>query len=333
MTKRIRNRLAIGAGHKNTMASKENKRARSILNIDLNLLVVLQALLEEVNVTKAATRVCLSQPATSSALNRLRDIFDDPLLVRFGNKMELTRFALELKEPLSKAIRAINEVLGEPLPFDPAKANTTVRIGASDYIGITLLPELEKEIQKNAPGIKLHISPLREPEILNRLEKEDVDILIGHFAAFPHFKRETIFMEKFVCVMRKQHPLFKVQESGSIELEDFLAYQHVIIAREGRKIDMMDQWLATIGLERKVGIHVPHFLVAPSIVAINDMIAIEGERVVNILGDSLGLSSLDLPSEYGTGELAIHMLWQEHTDQDPALSWMRSLIKDVSARI
>ena len=96
---------------------------------------------------------------------------------------------------------------------------------------------------------------------------------------------------------------------------------------------MMDQWLATIGLERKVGIHVPHFLVAPSIVAINDMIAIEGERVVKILGNSLGLSSLDLPSEYGTGELAIHMLWQEHTDQDPALSWMRSLIKDVSARI
>ncbi len=306
------------------------KRARTTLNIDLNLLVVLHALLEEKSVTRAAARVCLSQPATSSALNRLRDVFEDPLLVRLGNRMELTRFAAELRKPLGKAMTAIDDVLGEPLPFDPAVAHTTVRIGASDYIGITLLPELEKQIQELAPGIELYISPIREPEILNRLEKEDVDILIGHFPDLPHLKQETLFTEKFVCVMREGHPLAKSDTGEPMSLQDFVSYQHVTIAREGRKIDMIDEWLAALNIERQIGIYVPHFLVAPSIVAVNDMISVEAERVVKILGDSFGLAQIDLPVEFGSGELAIHMVWQEHTDQDPALSWIRSLIKEVS---
>lgn len=310
-----------------------NKRLRTTLNIDLNLLVVLHALLEERSVTKAASRVCLSQPATSSALSRLRDIFEDPLLVRLGNKMELTRLALELREPLAEAMQAIDMVLGEPLPFDPAKAHTTIRVGASDYIGIILLPALAKQLQTLAPGFELQVSPLREPEIVQRLEKDDVDLLLGHFPHVPHLQSEILFSEKFVCVMRDEHPLLQTSKEGRISLKDFVSYGHVAVGREGGEADLVDTMLGELHLERRVSIHVPHFMVAPGIVAVNDLIAVVTERIVRKLQMSFRLAALDLPAEFGLNELPIHMVWSRDTEDNPALSWLRSLILRLAKTI
>lgn len=312
------------------MALISGKKHLTTLNIDLNLLVVLDALLEEKSVTRAASRVCLSQPATSNALGRLRDVFEDPLLVRMGNRMELTRFALELKEPLRAAICSIEGVLGEPLPFDPARAHTTIRIGASDYIGITLLPALGKVLGRLAPGMEIRVTPLREPEIINRLERDDVDILLGHFPEVPRMRSEVLFTERFVCVMRQGHPALAKSNKSHITLADFVTHQHVAIAREGGQPDIIDEWLATLNLERRVGIHVPHFLVAPGIVATNDMISVVARRVVTKLNDTFGLTMLELPCEFGTSELPIHMVWEPHTDHDPALTWLRSMILDIA---
>lgn len=319
------------------MTDKEEKvspkRTLTTLNVDLNLLVVLQALLEEKSVTRAANRVCLSQSATSSALSRLRSVFDDPLLVRWSNKMELSRRGMELKEPVNRAIEAINEVLGSPLQFDPKLAHTTIRMCASDYVGIALLPKLERELQELAPGITLYIHPMREPDSLKRLERDDVDIVIGNFPETTRLKSDIIFEEKFVCLMRDKHPLLDQVENGALSLKQFTSYPHVAIAREGVQQDLIDQWLSEYDFERTVGIHVPHFLVAPSIVASSDMLVVEATRVATEFQDTFGLAYVDLPQEFGPAELPIHMVWEPHTDEDPCLQWVRELILEVGKTI
>ncbi|MEH6519384.1 MAG: LysR family transcriptional regulator [Halioglobus sp.] len=309
------------------------KRNLTILNVDLNLLVVLQALLEEKSVTRAANRVCLSQSATSSALARLRSVFDDPLLVRWSNKMELSRRGMELQEPVNQAIAAINEVLGEPLAFDPQLAHTTVRISASDYVGVALLPALERELQLQSPGISLYMSPLREPEALRRLERDDVDLVIGNFPDTPNLSSSEIFHEKFVCLMRDQHPLLKEVSGEALSLKQFTTYPHVAISREGVQHDMIDLMLSEYDFERTIGIHVPHFLVAPSIVARNDMIVVEARRVALSFKDTFGLAIVGLPLEFGPTELPIHMVWEPHTEEDPCLQWVRGLIQQVAQNI
>jgi len=318
-----------------TVDSSSLKRSLTTLNVDLNLLVVLEALLEEKNVTRAANRVCLSQSATSSALNRLRNVFEDPLLVRHANKMELSRRALELVEPINQAIQAINNVLGDPAPFDPISAVTTVRICASDYTGLSLLPALQKELQVQAPGISLYISPLREPEALRRLEKEDVDLVIGHFSNISDTLQSVeIFQERFVAIMRREHPLALACDSGkALSLKQFVAYKHVAIAREGVKVDLIDIMLKSLNEKRTIGMHVPHFLVAPCVVQNSDMIAVEAERLGQKFQDSFDLSIIDLPEVFSTRELPIHMLWEPHTDDNPALKWVRNLIRDIARKL
>ena len=315
------------------VSNQQNKRLLSTLNVDLNLLVVLHALLEEVSVTRAAHRICLSQSATSSALNRLRQVFDDPLLVRVSNEMKLSRRALDLKEPVNKAIISINGVLGEPLSFEPNKVHTTIRICASDYIGVTLLPALVERLCVEAPGIKLNISPMREPEALRRLEKDDMDILIGHFTDIPHLKSKTLFQETFVCLMREGHPLTEELVDNTISLEQITRYKHVAIAREGMSHDMVDLMLSMHNFEREIGINVPHFLVAPSIVSKNDMLVVEAKRTTAFFKGSLKLKAVNLPQEFTTTKLSIQMVWEPHTEDDPALKWIRNVIEEVSATL
>lgn len=314
---------------------KTQKRSLSILNVDLNLLVVLQALLEEKSVTHAAKRVCLSQSATSNALKRLRGVFEDQLLVRWSNKMSLTPFALEIIDPVNQAIDAINTVLGDPPPFDPLLADSVISICASDYTSISLLPKLEQRLQEQAPNITLRVSPLREPEALIRLEREDVSLVLGHFSAIPeNLKYAQLFTENFVCMLRKGHPLLNEMIDGDLTLEQFSEYPHAVIAREGAEgVDIIDRVLRDYGHERTIGIEVPHFLVAPSIITNSDMIAVDAERVPNVFGATYDITYVNLPPEYTNTVIPIFMLWDPRTDNRPLLKWFRSLLQEVAGSL
>ena len=316
-------------------AHQSGKRSLSVLNVDLNLLVVLQALLEEKSVTHAAKRVCLSQSATSNALKRLRSVFDDQLLVRWSNKMSLTPRGLELVEPVNQAIDAINNVLGDPPPFDPFLADSIVNICASDYTSISLLPKLEHELQKQAPNITLRVSPLREPDALLRLEREDVNLVIGHFSQLPDtLKNVELFREKFVCMVREGHPLLSEVKNRQLTLKQFSDYPHVVIAREGVDgVDIIDKVLNEHGFERRVGIEVPHFLVAPSMIVNSDMIAVDAERVSKLFRGSFDVQGIDLPPEYTRTDIPIFMLWDPRTNERPLLMWLRSLIQQIATSL
>jgi DNA-binding transcriptional LysR family regulator len=311
------------------------KRSLSILNVDLNLLVVLQALLEEKSVTHAAKRVCLSQSATSNALKRLRSVFEDQLLVRWSNKMSLTPLALELLVPVNQAIDSINAVLGGPPPFDPFLADSVINICASDYTSISLLPKLERKLQAQAPNITLRVSPLREPEALVRLEREDVSLVLGHFSRLPeNLKSSKLFTENFVCMLRDGHPLLSEIIDGQLTLEQFSKYPHVVITREGVVgVDIIDSVLHEHGLERSTRIGVPHFLVAPSIIANSDMIAVDAERVTGIFGATYKITNVKLPPEYTTTTIPIFMLWDPRTENRPVLKWFRALLQEVAASL
>ena len=313
--------------------SRKAARALTILNVDLNLLVVLQALLEEKSVTKAARRVCLSQSATSSALSRLRGVFEDPLLIRWSNRMELSRRGLELREPVRNAIDAINAVLGDTQTFDPLLAHSTIRIAASDYVGVTLLPAVEKLLQSSAPGISLHQSDLSEPEAMLRLAKDDVDLVLGHFPDTLKLHSAELFNEKFVCMVRKGHPLVKEAKNRTLNLKQFISYPHIAITRQGATQDLVDLLLSEQNLERNIGMIVTHFMVMPSIVAQSDMIAVEAQRLAVDFEDFYGVDYIDLPPEFGASELPVHMLWESQTDADPCLRWFRELIQKVAATI
>ena len=213
---------------------------------DLNLLVTLEALLDEGGVTGAARRLNLSQSAVSAALDRLRDLFSDPLLVRVGNRMEATPFANRLQGPIKTALASVSLALTLPQKFDPAKARMHVRLGLSDYVGLMILPRLYGVLAREAPGISIEVIPKPSVEALTRLVAGDVDLAT---AVDPPESRDLfnspLVDETFVCVMRPGHPLAR----GRLTPQRLLEYPHVVVTAHGASAGLVDRALAAGGLK------------------------------------------------------------------------------------
>jgi DNA-binding transcriptional LysR family regulator len=284
--------------------------------LDLNLLLTLDVLLAEQNVTRAAARLHLTQPTISAQLARLRDTFGDPLLLPGPRGMRPTARAEELREPLRRALEGLQLAVAPAGPFDPATANHTWHVAASDYgEAAVVLPALAG-LRNAAPATRLAVVEMQPGRLTGQAERGDIDLAFHTVAGSPPgLRRRTLFAERYVLVARPGHPRLKRRPT----LAQFCALEFVVVSHDGAGFEgVTDTVLATLGQRRRVALSVPHFLFAAAAVASTDLVAMLPERLAR---QAQGLKILAAPVEVPGYEMA--MLWHERLHRDPAHRWLR----------
>ena len=295
-----------------------------IRSVDLNLLVALDALLTERNVTRAASRLSLSQSAMSAALARLRSVFGDPLLLRTSGGMLPTSKGLELAAPVKQLLADIGRIVQQAGAFDPAHARVTFTIAASDYVEYAILPQLVDYLEANAPLAHLAVRPMDFGAVGRQLEAGEIDLgILGAGFAPPNARSRPLYLERFMCVVRRDHPGVK----DGITLDGFCALDHLLVAPSGRSFSAQtDDVLAAIGRSRLIRLTVPHFLLVPEILVRSDMMAVLPERLARGYRDRFRI--FELPFEMPPFTIA--EVWHERTHRDPALVWLRQALAEVT---
>lgn len=287
------------------------------VDIDLNLLRVLDALLSEQSVGKAAAKLRLSQPATSAALNRLRDAINDPILVRTRDGMVPTQRALKLKGPVAAALKQLHEALVEPSPFDPNTAKHTFVIAASDHAQLLVLPSLMQRFTRY-PGLKLRVVPPTRDFPLTELEAGELDLVLGVFDLAPGdraprgLKRQVLINERYVVVGRRHHPAFKKNARF-----DFTTPQLHVSPRGGTE----GRFERKTKLRRNVVLFTPHYLVAPWVLASTDMLAALPESIAARFAEHFPLAVKAAPVTHDA--LVVQQLWHPLRQDDSAHRWLR----------
>lgn len=295
--------------------------------IDLNILVALDAILTERNVTRAAALIGRSQPATSHALGRARELFHDPLLVRVRGSYELTARARLIAPEIHRLLGELGAVLNAHKEFDPA-AIDSVTIGATDYVGFVLLPYLFQILQEVAPQLSVRVRTAEGPDALDPVASGTVDVAIGAFPQVPvGLRTEELFDEDFVCVRRRN----KSGGSSRVSAEQFAALGHVLVVSPGSGQGPVDQALAQAGLARHIVASVPQFLVAPAIVAATDLVLTTGRRIAERFAAPLGLETF--PAPFDLRPFTVRMVWHPRTENDSVGNWLRSNVRAATSRL
>ncbi len=296
---------------------------RDIKTVDLNLLKALDALLDERNVTRAAARLSLTQPAMSGMLTRLRESFNDPLFVRSRRGIIPTQRALELAIPVKQVLSDITALL-MPAIFDPSTAQMTLSIAATDYALQTIAVPFLLELKKRAPKIRVALLPIENHHLHDQLERGEIDLaLLTPLNSPPDLHARRLYDEEYVCVMRCDHPA--AQEPLTLDI--FCTLEHALFSYTGGGFTgVTDEALVRIGRQRQVMLSVKSFLVMAHVIRASDMIAVVPKRLVDDL-DGLVIKPTPLPV---TGFTKI-AAWHERTHQDPAHRWIRELLFELFA--
>lgn len=292
---------------------------------DLGLLVSLNVLLQENNVTRAAARLHISQPALSAQLARLRHLFGDPLFVpsESGRGMVPTARALALRDGLETSLRQLEAAMRDPGSFDPARAERTFSVAANDNVVTMFGIELVRRIAASG-GKDLRVSFL-EPNvegIVARMERGELDLLIGAAQTIPaQLKASPLSSERYVMAQRKGHP----RGARPPTLKQFAALSHVLVSSKGDFHSFIDQRLAELGQQRKVAVVVPHYNLVPTILANTDYVCTLPVRFLQKFQGQLDIFKLpfDLP------EFAISMAWHPRSEHDAGHRWLREQLKSV----
>lgn len=295
---------------------------------ELGLLVALDALLQEQSVSKAARRLGLSTPAVSHTLARLRERFDDQLLVRAGRRMVLTPRAEALRGEVREVIAAAERLYAPPALAIEALERTFV-LRATDYVLLVLGERLDVVLGERAPGLGLRVVPnaLDDAEALRR---GDADLAVGIYGALPpELRARPLISDRFVCVLRAGHPA--LEENGALSLDAYLALEHVQVAPRGQPGGYVDDTLASLGHARRVSRAVPSFWAAMRMVAGTDRALTVSARVGALLAPSLSLVCVDPP--LSLRPYALSMLWHPRFDDDAAHAWLRARLLDVAREV
>lgn len=288
-----------------------------IQRLDLNLLVTLEALLTERNVTRAARRLNISQPALSARLARLREVLGDPLLLPAQRGMIPTRRATELQAPLHEALEGVRRVIGEGAPIDPRRAQATVVIAASDYVQYSLLMRLSYVLRTEASEIRIAWRNLEVAMLGAQLERGEVDLALMTPEHFPGSMRMSqLYVERYVVIVRRGHPV--VQDT--LDLDMFCSLDHVVVSLQGGGfVGATDLALEAIGRRRHVALSTSGFLIVPEIVARSDMIAIVPQRIAEDQSDRLRV----LEPPLAVPGFVIASVWHDRATRHPVQRWLR----------
>lgn len=291
---------------------------------DLHLLLSLDALLQEGNVTRAAKRLGRSTPATSRALDRIRERLGDPLLVRAGRGLVLTPRAEQLKPEVARLVADARRVLATATGFAPATLQRTFTVHTTDQVLVLLGPTIDRMLRAEAPGVTLRFLPsVAEDWIPLRDGVADLSIcLFGHFP--DEFLTRQLFPDRFVCAVRHDHPLV----GKTLTLDDYLALDHLVVAPLGRP-SLVDTKLAERGVRRRIRCTVPYFLAGLLLAASSDAVLTVSELAASALAPQLGLRLL--PPPLPLPGYTLHLLWHPRVDHDLAHRWLRDLLARATA--
>lgn len=288
--------------------------------IDLNLLETLEVLLAERNVTKAAARLHLSQPAVSAQLNRLRDIFKDPLLVPAHRGMTPTAKALDLLVPLRQSLDQLRRALQTHSDFSPAHATLTVNIACTDYVQAAVMTPLVLALRQQAPGMRVAVRHLNPEQMERQLADGDVDLAITTpESAKPHLRTAHLYDETYVLIGRRGHDRLR----PDLTIEDFVKLEHVIVSLSGGGFRTpIDEALAAWGHRRKVVLSAASFLFVPEIVSTSDLVALVPRRLLR--DPSPQLEVIELP--WLAERFNVSLIWHERCHHHAGQQWLRALI-------
>ncbi|TKI03161.1 LysR family transcriptional regulator [Martelella alba] len=294
----------------------------SLRQLDLNLLVTLDALLIEHNVTRAAGRLNLSQPTVSVQLARLRDFFGDPLLLPGPRGMRPTARAEELREPLRQALAALEQAVAPSDAFDPAQSCQTWRVSAFDYGEFTILLPILSALRVAAPAMRLAIVQSEPSQVAKKAEQGDIDLAFMSGAEAPaNLHRRTLFTERYVLAGRVGHPHL----TRHLTLAQFCRLDHAIVSPDGGGFHgATDMALAERGMIRRVALSVPHFLFLRAVLASTDLVAVVPWRLVR---ENDALRVVEPPLDVPGFEML--MLWPERVHRDHAHQWLRGHIASL----
>lgn len=294
-------------------------REMDLRRVDLNLLVALDALLEERNVTRAAARLGISQPAASRALGRLRALFSDGLLVDGPGGYVLSLRADRLRPALRQTLAAVGEML-EASPFDPAVATGPVRLLTTDLHAAVLAPPLLSRLAAEAPALDLDILP-PGPTLMEALESGAVDAVVGVIDEAPAgIRRRKLFDDRLVTLMRDGHP-----DAGSeLTLERYLALDHIVVSITGSGLAPVDELLSAMGRSRRVRVRVPNFFAAMEIAACSDLVTTLPASLARTAAAAGRFAVLPPPVDPGCFTLSL--LWHARQHDAPRHVWLRRLI-------
>lgn len=301
-----------------------NKRI-SLASLDLNLLVVFDALLKDRSVTLAARRVGLSQPAMSSALARLRTTFNDPLFVRTGRGMQPTPYAQLLGPPIQRACELVASSLEIGSAFDPLVATRTFTFYMTDIGEGVFLPKLLRALEVRAPRVKVKVLQIPEHGEQAAMAAGAVDLAVGLFPDLKAgFFQQRLYHDEFVCLLREGHP----RARSPLSVRQFSEMRHAVIASAGTGHEAaVERAFAQQRHRRRIALTIPHFMAVPIIVRQTDYVVTVPRRLALAFADLPGMKMIEPPIRIPAFEIKQH--WHERYHQDPANKWIRSLIAEL----
>ncbi len=297
----------------------------NFLTLDLNLLRVFDAVMTEQNLTRAADRLAMTQPAVSNAVRRLRDSLNDELLIRTPHGVKPTPRAEMLWPPVRSALASLEDAVA-PRMFDAANATATFRLAMSDATAALWLPALVEIMLHEAPGMNVRMVPLTTRDPRAMVLRGDIDLVIGFFPGVvaqlssvtdSPIRHEQLYSGKYLCVMRKDHPLAE----GDLTLDSYCAADHVLVSFSGRARGLADESLAQLGRVRKIRLTVNQFFTAGRIVANSDLLTVLPRHLIAATGMTDSVITKDLP--YPMPPVHVDMLWHARDTRTPAHEWLR----------
>jgi DNA-binding transcriptional LysR family regulator len=295
----------------------------NLAGLDLNLLVALDALVTEVHVGKAARRIGLSQPAASHALHRLREIMEDPLLVRVGGQMQLTPRAEALRAPLAQVLEQVRSLFVAD-DFDPGTSARRFSLLMADHVIDLVIPALLERIARHAPKVRIDVTPWRGPAAMTPELAGSIDLVIACTAqSFAGFHRQRLFADTEAVTVRRTHAV----GARLRQLDEFLKVRHVAVIGGGAREDPVDTWLREHSIERHIAMVVPSYLQALHIVARTDLAAFVPRRLIETLEGPLSLVAVSPPIDPGRYEE--FMFHPARAEVDSGSIWLRNQILKI----
>lgn len=298
------------------------------MRYDLNLLPTFIALMEERNVTRAAERLGMTQPALSNALNRLRVMLRDPLFIRERYGMQPTEKAQELAPVIAAALATLDDIVLGQQEFDPTQADRLFTIAPNSYVEYVLMPAVVTRLREQAPGIKLRLTPFGTDLAETGVVSGNTAMVIGRITDPPdNLVVQHIMDDGLACVVRADHPIV----GDSLSREQYEALKHVNMLPPGRLRAGLFQALQKQALKREVAVSVTHFLAVPELVAVTDYCSTLPRLICRQLVRDTRLKVVPAPVDLGT--FPVEMAWHVRYRHDPAHRWLRGLVADVAREI
>lgn len=295
--------------------------------LNLNSLVALEALLSERNVTRAARRVGITQPAMSQTLARLRALFADPLLVRRGRSMVLSPRAEAMLVPLSEALLSVERAVQLGMGFDADTSTRIFNVALPDLSVTLMLPSLLRLIGEKAPGVRVQVEPLSISRLADRLASGEIDLVISvYLGSSEGLRRETLLTDRYVCLVRRGHPLARRKR---VRIDDYATHGHLAYTPIGFVPRPMSEAIPGLASTSGIRASVPYLLALPGVVRSTDLVATVPRRLLSAPIDLSDVVTLEAPSELP--EVVDSLWWHPRFDSDPAHEWLREQVHEALA--